>query len=98
MSDVLQLTAKSAAVIEILRGTGAKMFAHEIADANPSLFEKGAKSVSPLMTRLVANGFADKEKASVTVVNAEGNEVTKELTRYWLTPAGESVVFEIKAA
>lgn len=98
MAEVVQLTVKSAAVLEILRGTGTKMFAHEIAEANPEAFDKGAKSVSPIMTHLVRNGYADKEKASVEVINAEGNAVSKELTRYWVTEAGEELEFEIKAA
>lgn len=91
------LTAKQAGVIEILKETGAKMFAADIAELRPELFEKGAKSVSPLMTHLVKRGLVDKEKASVETVNAEGNAVTKELTRYWVTEAGEALAYEIKA-
>jgi hypothetical protein len=91
------LTAKQAGVIEILRETGAKMFAADIAALRPELFEKGAKSVSPLMTHLVKRELVDKEKASVETVNAEGNAVTKELTRYWVTEAGASLDYSIKA-
>lgn len=97
MADNTMLTPKQAGVIEILRETGAKMFAADIAEARPELFEKGAKSVSPLMTHLVKRGLVDKEKASVETVNAEGNAVTKELTRYWLTEAGVSLEFSVKA-
>lgn len=92
------LTVKQAAVIEILKDTGAKMFAADIAAAQPNSFEKGAKSVSPLMTHLVARGLVAKEKASVESVNPEGNAVTKELTRYWVTEDGAELDYEIKAA
>ena len=98
MADNNVLTAKQAAVIEILRETGAKMCASEIAEAaQPGAFEKGAKSVSPLMTHLVARGLVAKEKASVDSVNAEGVAVTKELTRYWVTPEGEALEYSLKA-
>jgi predicted transcriptional regulator len=91
------LTTKQAAVMEILKDTGAKMFASEIAAANPASFEKAAKSVSPLMTHLVARGLVAKEKASVESVNAEGNAVVKELTRYWATEDGIALEYTIKA-
>lgn len=97
MADNNVLTAKQAAVIEILKDTGAKMFASEIAEAKSASFEKGARSVSPLMTHLVKRGLVDKEKASVEAVNAEGVAVTKELTRYWVTEAGEELDYTIKA-
>lgn len=97
MADNNLLTAKQAGVIEILRETGGKMFAAEIAELRPELFDKGAKSVSPLMTHLVARGLVAKEKASVETVNAEGNAVTKELTRYWVTEDGAELEYEIKA-
>lgn len=92
------LTVKQAGVIEILRETGTKMFAFEIADARPELFEKAAKSVSPLMTHLAKRGLVDKEKASLEMVNAEGVKVTKELTRYWVTDAGIALDYTIKTA
>lgn len=98
MEDNKVLTIKQAAVITILRETGTKMFAHDIAEANPEAFEKGARSVSPLMTHLVKRGLVDKEKASVLSRNAEGVEVTKELTRYWATEAGIALDYSIKAA
>lgn len=91
------LTVKQAGVIEILRETGSKMFAADIADARPELFDKGAKSVSPLMTHLVKRGLVEKEKASVEAVNAEGNVTTKELTRYWVSEAGIALDYTIKA-
>lgn len=97
MADNNVLTAKQAAVIEILRETGAKMFASEIAEAQPGAFEKGAKSVSPLMTHLVKRGLVDKDKAEVAAVNAEGEAVTKELTRYWVTSEGQDLDYSIKA-
>jgi hypothetical protein len=98
MADNNVLTAKQAGVIEILRDTGAKMFAADIAEARPELFDKGARSVSPLMTHLFKRGLVDKEKASVETVNAEGNAVTKELTRYWVTEAGSSLEYSIAAS
>lgn len=91
------LTAKQAGVVEILKETGAKMFADEIAEARPELFDKAAKTVSPLMTHLVKRGLVDKEKASREVVNKDGVSVTKELTRYWITDAGNSLEYTIKA-
>lgn len=91
------LTAKQAGVIEILRETGAKMFASEIADVRPELFDKGAKTVSPLMTHLVKRGLVDKEKAAFPTVNAEGVSVVKELTRYWITEDGADFDYSIKA-
>lgn len=97
MADNNVLTAKQAAVIEILKDTGAKMFASEIADAQPSAFEKGARSVSPLMTHLVKRGLVEKEKASVDFVDAEGVAGTKELTRYWVSEDGEALDYSIKA-
>lgn len=90
------LTAKQAAVIEVLRATGNKMFAADIAAANPEAFEKAAKSVSPLMTHLVKRGLVDKEKASTVEVNAEGVSVSKDLTRYWLTEAGIALEYSVK--
>lgn len=98
MADNSLLTAKQAGVVEILRETGTKMFAADIAAARPDLFEKGAKSVSPLMTHLVARGLVAKEKAEVESVNAEGVAVTKELTRYWITEEGADLDYAIKAA
>lgn len=92
------LTVKQAGVIEILRATGIKMLAEDIAKANLELFEKGSRSVSPLMTHLVRNGLVAKEKASVEQVNAEGNSVTKELTLYWLTAEGQELEYTTRAS
>ena len=91
------LTVKTVAVLEILKDTGAKMLSQEVADARSEMFEKGAKSVSPIMTNLVKKGFVDKEKVSVETVNAEGNPVSKELTRYWVTEAGIALEYSVKA-
>lgn len=93
----VKLTVKQAGVIEILKEKGDKMFAEDIADKRPELYDKGSKSVSPLMTHLVKNGYVAKEKASREVVNKDGVKVTRELTQYWLTDAGENLEFEIRA-
>lgn len=97
MENAVVLTAKTAAVLEVLKDTGAKMFAQDIADAKPGMFEKGARSVSPILTNLHRKGYIEKEKASQEVVNAEGNSVTKELTRYWVVDAGSELEYSIKA-
>lgn len=99
MSEIKQLTTKQARVIEVLKAAGGWMFADEIASADPELFDKGAKSVSPLMTHLGKGEtpLVVKEKASREVVNEEGKTVTKELTRYSLSEAGANLVYEVKA-
>ena len=96
-NQAVVLTAKTAAVLEVLKDTGAKMFADEIADAKPGMFDKGARSVSPILTNLHRKGLIEKEKASREVVNAEGNAVSKELTRYWVVEAGSELEYSIKA-
>jgi hypothetical protein len=97
MENAVLLTAKTAAVLEVLKETGAKMFAQDIADAKPGMFDKGARSVSPILTNLHRKGLIDKEKATVSAPNAEGNVVSKELTRYWVVEAGAELEYSIKA-
>lgn len=94
---VVALTAKTARVLEILKENGARMFAEEIAAVDPSLFEKGARSVSPIMTHLVKNGFVEKAKVSKEVLSSDGNKVTKEYTQYWVSPVGAALDYQIKA-
>lgn len=97
MADVLKLTQKQARVLEIMRAEDAPMFPAEISAKDPALFEKGAKSVSPLMNGLFKNGLVSKDKASCETVDKEGKSVTKELMQYTLTSDGKSVSYEIKA-
>lgn len=94
----VQLTAKSAEVLRILKETGAKMFSDQIAEQNPSMFEKGGKSVNPIMTHLVKAGYVAKEKAVREVIDSKGLKVQKEHTLYFVTDAGAELVFTIKAA
>ncbi len=97
MEEIVKLTAKQARVLEIMRAENRPMFPAEIAEQDTVLFEKGAKSVSPLMNGLFKNGYVTKEKASCQTVDKDGNSVTKELMQYTLTKAGVELVFEIKA-
>lgn len=97
MADVLKLTVKQARVIELMRGLDKPVFPADIAAADPELFEKGAKSVSPLFNGLYKNGLVDKAKASCETVDKDGKSVTKELMQYSLTDAGKTVEYEIKA-
>lgn len=97
MEEIVKLTAKQARVLEIMRAENRPMFPAEIAEQDAALFEKGAKSVSPLMNGLFKNGYVTKEKASCQTVDKDGKSVTKELMQYTLTDAGVTVVYEIKA-
>ena len=99
MSEVVKLTQKQAKVIEVLRETGEWMFADEIAAVDADLFDKGAKSVSPLMTHLCKGEtpLVIKEKASREVVSEDGKTNTKELTRYHISNEGAALVYEVKA-
>ena len=92
------LTANQATVLEILRETGAKMLSEDVAAARPDAFANGAKSVSAVMTQLVKRELVNKEKVSVTRKNAEGADVTKELTCYWISDAGTDFAYEIVKA
>lgn len=98
MAETLTLTPKQARVMEIMQAEDAPMFADEIAAHDTELFDKGARSVSVLMNGFVTKGLVSKEKVSRTVVDKDGKEVTKELTKYSLTEAGREAVFEKKAA
>lgn len=97
MEDVLKLTQKTARVLEIMRAEDAPMFPADIAAHDEALFEKGSKSVSPLMNTLYKNGLVEKDTADCKVVDKDGNEVVRQYVRYTLTDAGKSVEFEIKA-
>ena len=94
--ETLKLTKKQAAALNIMRNLDRPVFPDEIAAEEPATFEKGGKSVSPLM-----NGFFTKElvtKADVVreVTDKNGNKISKPYKQYTLTEAGKSVEFEIK--
>lgn len=93
----LVITAKTARVLEIMRAEDAPMFPAEIAAHDTEVFEKGAKSVSPLMNTLFKNGLVTKAEAECKVIDKEGKEVVKTYVQYTLTDAGRSVSYEIKA-
>ena len=95
--EKLQLTKKQARVLDIMRATNEPMFPAEIAAQDEVLFEKGAKSVSPLMNGLFKKELVSKAKATCSTVDKEGNAVTKELVQYTLTDAGVEVEYEVKA-
>ena len=97
MENTLKLTAKTARVLEIMRAEDAPMFPADIAAHDEAVFDKGAKSVSPLMNTLFKNGLVEKETADRRVVDKDGNEVVKQYVRYSLTEQGKSVSYEIKA-
>ena len=94
--ETLKITAKTARVLEIMRAEDAPMFPADIAEHDVELFEKGAKSVSPLMNTLFKNGLVTKAKALCKVVDKDGNEVEREYTQYTLTDEGKSVSYEVK--
>lgn len=97
MENTLKLTAKTARVLEIMRAEDAPMFPADIAAHDEAVFDKGSKSVSPLMNTLFKNGLVEKETADRRVVDKDGNEVVKQYVRYSLTEQGKSVSYEIKA-
>ena len=95
MSDVIKLSEKQLAVIGILREADGPMFASDIAAQDPVLFEKGEKSVNPLMTHLVAKyGLVEKADAAKEVQDKEGNTVTRTYKTYSLTELGREAVVE----
>lgn len=94
--DTIQLSARAAKALEIMRANGEPMFAEDIAAEDVATFEKGAKSVQPLFINLCKLGLVSKEKASHKVVDKEGKEVEKEHTIYSLTDAGKSVSYTVK--
>lgn len=95
--DTIQLSAKAAKVLEIMRANGEPMFAEDIAAEDAETFDKGAKSVQPLFITLCKKELVSKEKAMHKVVDKDGNEVEKEHTIYSLTDAGKSVSYTVKA-
>ena len=73
MENTLKLTAKTARVLEIMRAEDAPMFPADIAAHDEAVFDKGSKSVSPLMNTLFKNGLVEKETADRRVVDKDGN-------------------------
>lgn len=97
-ATVEQLTEKTARVLEILKDNGGEMLAADIADIDSALFDKGARSVSPILVNLTRKGFAEKAgKADRKVEDAKGNEVTRSYVTYKVTEEGANLEYEIKA-
>ena len=91
------LTAKTAAVLEVLKDTGAWMFAEDIAATDAVLFGKGGRSVNPILTNLVKKGFVEKQEATRQVVNKEGVSVERPYKQYHVTDLGSELEYSIKA-
>lgn len=97
--EKVQLTEKTAKVLEILKDNGGAMFAADVADIDPALFDKGSRSVSPLLVNLTRNEFAENVgKASREVLDKDGNKVTREYAQYKVTAKGAELDYDIKAA
>lgn len=94
MADVLVLKPKTAAALEALKATGARMFADEIAATNPELFDKGQKSVIAIMTNLHKKGFVEKERVTREVIKNEATVVKQEM-QYWVSETGEALEYSI---
>lgn len=96
--EKVQLTEKTAKVLEILKATGAKMTAEDVARNSEGVFAAG-KNVTAIMTHLVKNGYVgkDAEKVAREAVDKDGNKVTRQYTLYFVTPEGAALDYAIKA-
>lgn len=97
--EKVQLTEKTAKVLEILKATGAKMTAEDVARNSEGVFASG-KNVTAIMTHLVKGGYVakDAEKVAREAVDKDGNKVTRQYTLYFVTPTGAALDYAIKAA
>lgn len=94
--EVKPLTPKLAKVLSILQGADKPMLAAEIAAVDPTEFDKGQKSVSPVLVHLGKRGLAaNVGKRDVKVMNAEGNEEIRTYAVYEATAEGKA--FDIEA-
>ncbi len=85
-------------VLEILKENGGAMFAAEVAEKDADLFDKGSRSVSPILVTLARKGFIDKPgKADLEVLDKDGNKVTRSYTQYIINSVGSELVYETKA-
>lgn len=96
--EAVELTEKTGAVLEALKADGGVMFAADIAESNVDLFDKGARSVSPILVTLTRRGFVENAgKADRQVLDKDGNEVTRSYTQYKVTEEGLNLDYSIKA-
>lgn len=98
MEKVL-LTEKTAKALEILKATGAKMTAEDVARNSEGIFATG-KNVTAILTHLVKAGHVakDDEKVAREAVDKDGNKVTRQYTLYFVTPQGAALEYDIKKA
>lgn len=99
VAEQVLLTEKTGKVLEILKANGGLMTGAEIAAQDEASFEKGARSVTPILTNLNRKGWIDKsdEKSSRTAIDAKtGNEVVRQYTMYQVSDAGKELVYEVK--
>lgn len=96
--EKVELTIKTAKVLEILKDNGGQMFAADVAEIDTDLFDKGARSVSPILVTLTRRGFVENVgKADRLILDKDGNEVTRSYAQYQVTEAGQELVYETKA-
>lgn len=96
--EKLELTVKSAKVLEILKDNGGDMIPADIAEVDAATFEKGARSVSPILVHLVKKGLVEKTgKADREVLNKDGNPETRSYTQYRISDFGKTAEYATKA-
>ena len=97
--EKVELTIKTAKVLEILKDNGGTMFAADIAEIDADLFDKGSRSVSPILVTLTRRGFVENVgRADRKVLDKDGNEVVRQYAQYAVTDEGAALVYETKAA
>lgn len=97
--EKVELTVKTAKVLEILKDNGGTMFAADVAEIDADLFDKGARSVSPILVTLTRRGFVENVgKADRQVLDKDGNEVTRSYAQYQVTAEGQALDYDTKAA
>lgn len=82
-----QLTEKSAAVMAFLQANEGEFFGDEIANE----LELNPKGIHGVMNGLVKREFVGKtEKQPREVTDKEGNQVTRNYVKYYLTEQGQA--------
>lgn len=95
--EKVELTIKTAKVLEILKDNGGEMFAADIAEIDAELFDKGARSVSPILVTLTRRGFVENVgKAEREVLDKDGNKVVRSYAQYQVTDEGTALVYDTK--
>lgn len=80
------LAEKGRSVVGYLQANEGNFFGHEIAEA----LELNSRGIHAVMNGLVIRGLVSKDKADAQVLDKDGNEVTRNLTVYFLTDAGKA--------